>query len=95
MKETTGKQKSYQDQIQVEIELLEKIDNAIKDLNEEEKKLNEKETVIDSIPKNVVVETKDTNDDVPIPWEIGTAPKKWMRLFNTLHMMISTFFKGK
>jgi len=71
VKETTGKQKSYQDQIQVE-----KIDNAIKDLNEEEKKLNEKETVIDSIPKNVVVETKDTNDDVPIPWENWDGPKE-------------------
>jgi hypothetical protein len=76
VKETTGKQKSYQDQIQVEIELLEKIDNAIKDLNEEEKKLNEQETVIDSIPKNVVVETKETNDDVPIPWENWDGPKE-------------------
>jgi hypothetical protein len=32
--------------------------------------------VIDSIPKNVVVETKDTNDDVPIPWENWDGPKE-------------------
>ena len=84
MKETTGKQKSYQDQIQVEIELLEKIDNAIKDLNEEEKKQKEQETVIDSIPKNVVVETKETNDDVPIPWENWDSPKEPKEMIETV-----------
>ncbi len=76
MKETTGKQKSYQDQIKVEIELLEKIDKAIKDLDEEEKKLNEKETVIDSIPKNVVLETKKPMMTFQFRGKIGRAQKK-------------------
>ena len=63
---------------------MEKIDNANKDLNEEEKKQKEQETVIDSITKNVVVETKETNDDVPIPWENWDGPKEPKEMIETV-----------
>jgi hypothetical protein len=68
VKETTKKEERTPEQIQKEIELFEKMEAFEKEWEEDEKKEKErkekeqKETVIDSMPTEVVVETNESNE---------------------------------
>ena len=69
MKETTKKDERTPEQIQKEIELFEQMEALEKEFEEDEKKEKEKETVIDNMPTEVVVETNESSVEDTGPWE--------------------------
>jgi hypothetical protein len=69
VKETTKKDERTPEQIQKEIELFEQMEALEKEFEEDEKKEKEKETVIDNMPTEVVVETNESSVEDTGPWE--------------------------